>query len=372
MTSRTQQYCLRKALRQTFKLSLATTCLLFIAGCETAGYYSQAIKGHIQLYRGREPITRALEDQRLNPIERERLALVPKIMAFAKTQLHLPSKDQYDTLVFMNRQAVTWNVFAAPTDSLNPKTWCFPIVGCVSYRGYFAKADALNYAEKIGRQGWETYVGGAAAYSTLGWFEDPILSTFLKRDTPNFIGLLFHELAHQQLYIKDDTTFNESFAKTIEQAGVIAWYAKHPDEEALAHYLDQFERRTEFLTLAMSTKEALRSLYTQNLPTSQLQIEKQKILAQFRQHYTERVSTRWQGKKPYDGWMQGPLNNAQWNTLGTYYDLVPAFSNLLKHLNYDFEQFYATCKALGALEKSQRHQLLSKCHANSCSDITHL
>lgn len=359
-----------KRASQCLKLGLASASLLMLTGCETVGYYAQAVKGHLDLNRGRQPIERALADERLKPIERERLALVPDVLNFAGSHLHLPAEDQYETLVFMNRNAVTWNVFAAPADSLAPKTWCFPIIGCISYRGYFAKEDAQAYAKKISEQGWETYVGGASAYSTLGWFEDPILSTFLKRDTPDFIGLLFHELAHVQLYIKDDTTFNESFATAVEQAGVLAWYAENPSPEAMADYLNKFERRQDFLTLAMETKAALTALYAKKRPSAKTQTERKAILENFRTRYADHVSNQWQGKKPYGGWMQGPLNNAQWNTLGAYYDLVPAFTHLLTHLNNDFKQFYVVCEKLGKLPKAERYQLLAECDAESCAAAT--
>lgn len=348
--------------------------VLLITGCESLGYYSQAIRGHLALNRGRQPIEQALVDERLSAIERERLALVPEIMDFAKSTLGLPSEDQYETLIFMNRNAVTWNVFAAPTDTLIPMNWCFPIVGCISYRGYFAQTEAKAYAEKLSTAGWDTYVGGAAAYSTLGWFDDPLLSTFLQRETPEFIGLLFHELAHQQLYIKNDTTFNESFATTIEQAGVIAWYELNPNPSELAGYLARYEQRTSFIALAMSTKTQLKALYEshRSQPIAELDLvtEKNKILDKFREQYAQNVSTIWQGEKPYGGWMQGPLNNAQWNTLGAYYDLVPAFTHLLQHLQHDFQAFYDVCEALGKMSKAERYQHLNACKQNTCPIAT--
>lgn len=360
---------IKKSLRNCLLIALS---LLTLTGCESPGYYTQATLGHWQLYRGRQPVSQALTDDRLNPTERSRLALSPEVLAFAQTHLNLPSDGQYETLVFMQRNAVTYNVFAAPQDSLTPKTWCFPVAGCVSYRGYFTLEKAKAYAKKLSTKGWETYVGGAAAYSTLGWFEDPILSTFLKRETPEFIGLLFHELAHQQLYVKNDTTFNESFATAVEQAGVSAWYTTHPNDEELVNYLNRFERRTAFLQLAMTTKNQLKLLYDSTTSDENRIAKRKGILTQFRQQYENLVETQWQGQRPYGGWMKGPLNNAQWNTLSAYYDLVPAFTHLLNHLEGNFQQFYDICAKLGKKPKAERRTLLEQCSQAHCPIATDL
>jgi predicted aminopeptidase len=359
-------YQLNQRQNQTWRAICLGMCVLILSGCETLGYYSQAIVGHWQLNRDRQPLQQALTDERLSPTEQARLALIPQALGFAQHRLGLPTQDQYQSLVFMDRSAVTWNVFAAPPDSLTPKTWCFPIIGCISYRGYFSEEKAQRYASKLSSQGWETYIGGAAAYSTLGWFEDPVLNTFLKRQTPELIGLLFHELAHQQLYIRDDTTFNESFATTVEQAGVTAWYAVHPDPVELAGYQTRFALRSAFLSLALATKQQLEALYTRAPATSEFQQEKTAILANFRSAYEKQVTENWQGQRPYSGWMKGPLNNAQWSTLGAYYDLVPALTHLLNHLQQDFGRFYAVCEALGKLPKSERYHLLDHCTAQTC------
>ncbi|MEJ2669202.1 MAG: aminopeptidase [Gammaproteobacteria bacterium] len=329
-------------------------------------YYSQAIRGHISLYKHRIPLQEAFSDPRLNEQQRERLAQVPEIMAFAQQALELSTDHQYQTVVFLEHPIVTWNVFAAPTHSLEPKTWCYILLGCVSYRGYFTESAARAYAEQLTAQGWETYVGGASAYSTLGWFEDPILSPFLHRNTEDLAGLLFHELAHQQLYIAHDTTFNESFATAVELAGVTQWRQQQMDPPEDNRYTQRLRVRDEFLALAMHTRSALQHLYKQQSSAQDTQTERQKILADFRAGYEQRVTTHWAGQRPYNSWMKESLNNAQWNTLGAYYDLVPAFTALLHATGTDFSTFYALCKKLGKLPKAQRHEHLAQCTLEAC------
>ncbi len=352
-----------------FKLSSAWLRFIFtltiiycLSACEAITYYPHIIIGHLKLQQGKIPIEQALDKPELTQAQKNLLHLVPQIKTFASEKLLLPNKQHYDTIVFIDRPHVVWNVLAAPSLSLEPKTWCFPIAGCVSYRGYFQKVKAEKYAASLQKQGLDVYLSGAAAYSTLGWFEDPLINTFLKYQEADLIGLLFHELAHQKLYVKNDSTFNESFATAVQIAGVKLWFEALNQPKKAQQYLQAQQIRHEFIEIALSYKERLNDVYRSQQTDQAKALEKAKILEAFRQAYSHAVVTHWSNKKPFYGWMQGPLNNAQWNSLGTYYDLVKPLQAKLAEFNNDFEQFYHYCAGLADQEKAQRHHILRTIH----------
>lgn len=342
-----------------FTLALS---LLMLSGCDTLGYYRQAIAGQWQLWRQREDITRVLQQPALPDSTRRQLQLVLELRRFAATELKLPVRQLYASYVDLHREFVVWNVFAAPQFSLTLQHWCYPVAGCVSYRGYFAEADANAFATGLRQQGLDVYVGGVTAYSTLGWFDDPVLSSMLRRDDAQLAATLFHELGHQLLYVKDDTDFNESLATLIEQEGQRRWLQQHYDAAAqqavLAAITAARERQERFVALVRETTAELERLYSMQLSSDQLRSGKEAIQQQLRQRYAA-AKAQWGGNDGYDRWFAGPLNNAQLGTVTTYNRWVPALQRLLQQSDNDLPRFYAAVERLAAMDKPQRERELS-------------
>jgi len=229
-----------------FVLLLGVTAM---AGCESVAYLAQAVHGQGRLLLNGKPIIKILQQAKTPQPLRRQLTAVQSILDFAEQELALPSGGSYRNYVELNQSAVVYNVFATPALSLQPRQWCFPVVGCVLYRGYFAAADAREYASKLRQDGTDVFIGGAAAYSTLGWFDDPLLSTMLNRSTADLAALLFHELTHRRLYIKGQTQFNESLATLVEHEGLRRWLLAHQQISRLAQYQKLWQRKTAVLQL---------------------------------------------------------------------------------------------------------------------------
>jgi predicted aminopeptidase len=321
-------------------------------------YYAQAIDGQFELFRRSQPIPQLLADPALQAPLRLKLSEVLAIRQFATEQLHLPDNDSYTHYADLQRPYVVWSVFATPPFSLTPKTWCFPIVGCVSYRGYFAEADANALAESLTAEGYEVYVAGVAAYSTLGWFADPVLNTMLEWPLPRLAGLIFHELAHQQLYVANATAFNEAFAMAVEYEGVERWLAQRNDPEMTAHYNRLQGYRQDFIDLVLATRDQLEALYVQPLPIATMQAQKQAILQQLQADYQRLKTTQWDGFAGYDHWFNN-VNNAKLSAVVTYQAYVPAFQYLLAQHQGALPAFYQAVAALAALPPSEREQQLA-------------
>ncbi len=324
-----------------------------LAGCGTLAYYGQAVSGHLGLMAAREPIDAVLVDPDTPETVRERLAVALDARAFAVTALGLPDNDSYKQYVQLNRSAVVYNVFAAPGFSLQPKTWCFPVAGCVVYRGYFDREDAERTAARYAAEGFDTWVGGAAAYSTLGRFADPVLSTMLYHDDARLAGVLFHELAHQKLYVDDDSAFNEAFATTVEEAGVRRWLRRDGREAALAEWEARRERAAAFELLLARTRARLQAIYETESPPAEMRADKAAAFAQLEAEYAA-LKAGWDGWPGYDRWFEAPLNNARLIPSATYRGLVPAFRLLLHQADGELAGFYAACEALAAMPRESR------------------
>ncbi|MGD8594022.1 MAG: aminopeptidase [Gammaproteobacteria bacterium] len=322
------------------------------SGC-SIGYYSQSVSGHVSLMSSRVPIQDLLEDDKTPADLKEKLQLVLEIRQFASDALQLPDNDSYKSFVELDRKHVVWNVVAAPEFSMQLDKWCFLIVGCVNYRGYFSEQDAQSFADKLRAEGKDVYVPGVDAYSTLGWFDDPMLSTLIKRTEPRLAGLVFHELAHQLLYIKNDSAFNESFAKTVEIEGVHRWMQHRGTPKLSKLYEVQKQRDQQFVELVKSTSEKLKQLYAENLPEDSMRQKKAEIFQHMQQHYG-RLKANWQGYNGYDRWFSKDLNNAKLGTVGIYRDLVPAFQALLRQCNGDLQAFYDAAEQLSKKPKEER------------------
>ena len=331
---------------------------VLLSGCETFSYYYQAASGQLQLLRARQPVDKLLADEALDVELRQRLQLAQGIRRFASEQLALPDNNSYRYYADLRRSHVVWNVFAAEHYGVEPKRWCFPIAGCVAYRGYFSEQAAQRYANKLQQQGYDTYVGGVAAYSTLGWFDDPLLNTFINRDEVWLAALIFHELAHQQFYLPGDTAFNESFAQTLEQEGVKRWLASQSqsDAKALQNYLRQQQMQDEFVAMILALRDRLDQLYRQPMSDAAKQQGKEALFQQLRQQQYQAFRQRWAYYGGYDRWMR-ELNNAKLNTLASYHQWVPAFQCLLNQSG-QLESFYQRVAELGQLSTDLREQQL--------------
>lgn len=330
-----------------------------LAGCSNIGYYAQAIGGHIQLMRATQPISDVLQDPASDPALAKKLAEVQAMREFASRELGLPDNNSYRSYADVGRPYVVWNVFATPEFSLEPKRWCVPVAGCVNYRGYYDREDAERLAAELREEGYDTFVGGVAAYSTLGYFDDPVLNTFLRLGTLEVARTVFHELAHQLIYVRDDSTFNESFATTVEKAGMRRWLARHGTPEQRAAFELQQQRKAAFTGLIRDGREKAVALYASNGFAERKRDAKAELFGALRQDYT-RLKAGWGGYSGYDRFFGEGLNNAKLASLALYSELVPAFDRLLKIENHDLPRFYQRVATLAALDKEARRRALTE------------
>jgi predicted aminopeptidase len=346
------------ALKLRFVLPVvAAAVVLAASGCSTLSYYSQAVGGHLDLMRRSEPVAAALANDATPAELRKRLERAIAIREFASRELALPDNASYRRYADLERPYVVWNVFAAPELALKPRESCFPVAGCVTYRGYYAREAAEAEAASLRAQGFDVFVGGVPAYSTLGWLPDPLLNTFIGYPTAELARLLFHELAHQVVYVQDDTTFNESFAVAVEEEGVSRWLAAHGTaEERERHERSQAMRR-DFLALIGRYRVLLGELYVQDLPADEKRAGKLRLFAEMRADY-EAQKRAWGGFAGYDRFFAEP-NNALLVSIATYSDLVPAFRALLAEEGGDMPRFYAAVKDLSRRDKAERKAQLA-------------
>lgn len=329
-----------------------------LSGCSAAPYYWQAARGQLELWQKSRPIEEWLADPNADSNLKVRLKQVQEIRAFASDDLGLPDNGSYRTFADLGRPFVVWNVFAAPELSLQPKEWCFPVAGCVTYRGYFAEADARAFAGGLESDGYDAYVGGVPAYSTLGWFDDPVPSTIIRYPDTEVARLIFHELAHQVVYVKDDTTFNESFATAVEQEGVKRWVEAHGSPDKLAQFERAQARKRQFVALVLEYRGKLAAIYASSASDDEKRTRKAETIEAMRTAYAQ-LKRSWGMPSGYDAWFAGPLNNAQIVSVASYTEQVPAFRALLAQEQGDLKRFYVAVKALAKLPKAERDAKLA-------------
>ena len=348
------------AVSRALKAAATTVLALAVAsvtGCSTVGYYFQAVKGQMEITRKAQPIDKILADPATDAQLRAKLRQVLEIRDYASRELGLPDNGSYRRYADLKRRFVVWNVFAAPEFSLVPHEWCFPFAGCVGYKGYFDQGAAERLATELRGQHFDVYVGPVPAYSTLGWFDDPVLNTVIRYPDVEIARLIFHELAHQLLYVKGDSTFNESFAVTVEEEGARRWLAAQGSDEQRQEFERADRSRAEFDALVERYRKRLEALYSRPLPADTLRVEKQKIFQDMRADYLRAKAERgvFEG---YDLWFEQPLNNAQLASVAIYSQLVPAFQRLLQGNEGDLPRFYAAVKALAKLPEAERRAKL--------------
>ena len=341
-------------------LAIGTVCVT--SGCSTVGYYAHSVSGHLDLLRSAKPVPDWLGDDAATPALKERLALTQRMRDFAVRELQLPDNASYRRYADLHRNAAVWNVVAAPELSLTLKTWCFPFVGCVGYRGYFDRARADAFAEELRAQKLEVSVYGVPAYSTLGalpgdFFADPLLSTFINFPEGELARLIFHELAHQVAYAKGDTEFNESFATAVERIGGKRWLEERATPEARHEYEVFDGRRQDFRTITQKYREKLDAVYQSAASDDEKRQQKAAVMAELRTDYAAMKAQRWGGYSGYDGWFSR-ANNASFGVLAAYNELVPDFERLFEKEGRDFPRFYAEVKRLTTLSKSERRAAL--------------
>lgn len=334
---------------------LCVLVCMFCTGCETLAYYNQAFKGQVELLSNQRPLGEVIKDDNSPEQLKKQLSLIQDILAFAEQQLGLPVGGNFSHYVDTQRPYVVWNVFAADELSFKPKQWCYPIVGCASYRGYFKQGQAEAYADLLRAEGKDVYVGGIAAYSTLGWLDDPVLNTFVERNAMQLPALIFHELAHRILYVKGDTEFNESFASAVERIALERWLKHQNKPEAFSLYLKQKQRYDDFVEFVLFWKAQLEALYATDLSEEKKRQGKAELFKAMRSDY-EQFKFNQQHYQGYDAWMSGLLNNAKLNTLATYQARVPAFLALYQQENSDFKKFIDACVELSRLKSTKRKQ----------------
>ena len=341
---------------------IAAAAVCMGSGCSTIGYYGQAVGGHLSLMQRTQPVAALLADEATPAPLRERLALSQQMRDFAIRELKLPDNRSYRSFADLQRPSAVWNVVATPELSLTLKTWCFPLVGCVGYRGYYTREAADALAAELASTGLEVNVYGVPAYSTLGFTNwiggDPLLSTFINWPDAELARLIFHELAHQIAYADDDTMFNESFAVAVERIGGARWMAQHASAAARAEFATLDARRRDFRALTLRHRQRLRELYESALPDDDKRAAKLRLAAELRIDHEALKTTRWAGFNGYDAFI-ARANNASFAVQAAYDELVPDFERLFDHSGRDFERFYAEVRVLSKLPKDERRRRLA-------------
>lgn len=338
------------------RLLSAALLPVLLAGCSSLGYYAQLADGQWQLLRARRPVAEVLADPHQPTALRQRLAQSQTARAFASARLGLPDNRSYRLYADLGRRYAVWNLFATAEFSLQPLSHCFPIAGCVAYRGYFDEQRARGAAALLRQRGMDTEVAGVEAYSTLGWFDDPLLPGMLAWNEAQVAALIFHELAHQRLYLPGDTAFNESFARFVEEEGLRQWRAARglpPPAEHLAR------QREQFVALVLAARQRLERLYAQPLPPEQMRTAKQAEFQRLRHDYAALRDGPWRGDRRFDAWFARPLNNARLLPFGLYEQWVPAFAALFAEAGGDWPRFYARAAGLARLAPEARRRALA-------------
>lgn len=328
-----------------------------LAGC-SAGYYLQAAAGQMAVLRARVPLEQVLADPDTPAATRRELLVADDALLFSRLELHLPASRSYHSFVDLHRPAVVWNVFAAPEFSLEPRHWCYPVAGCATYRGWFSEQKARQFAAKLARRGDDVFVGGVAAYSTLGWFADPILSTMLDGSDVDLAGVLFHELAHEKIFLPGDTSFNEGFATFVQIEGTERWLGARGRTADLCRFRLRLAREAQVRQILANLRADLATIYAapEMAETARRQARNE-VYDAARNRYAQ-LRRQWPGSPWFDGWFDAGLNNAKLVALASYADQVPAFRALLAREHGDLQAFYGAVRRLAGMDAATRTERL--------------
>jgi predicted aminopeptidase len=341
-----------------FRRGVPMLAILLLSGCSSLSYYTQLASGQLALLRARESVSDVIADPQRDPKLRDRLLKSQQAREFASQHLHLPDNQSYRLFADIRRPYVVWNVFATGEFSLDPVTHCFPIAGCVAYRGYYDQNAARGEAALQKLDGKDVYVSGVEAYSTLGWFNDPIISSMMNWGDERLATLIFHELAHQRFYVKDDSEFNESYATFVEEEGTRQWRAARglPPETASS----ETQRRDQLTQLVLITRDRLKALYAEPLGADVMRQRKAEEFERLRGEYRQMRDSQWGGDKRFDAWVYAPMNNARLLPIGLYDQWVPSFEALFKQVDGDWPAFHAAVEKIGGLPKDERKAALER------------
>jgi len=331
--------------------------LLLLGGCADFGYYWHSARGHLAVMNQRVDIDDLLADQATTEQLRERLVLVQEIRHFSVARLALPENDSYRSFVELDRPYLIQNLFAAPEFSTSLQRWCYPIIGCASYRGYYDEDRLLAYVDELKSSGLEVHIGKVSAYSTLGWFDDPVLSSFINWPDHRLAGLLFHELTHQQIYIDDDTTFNESLASAVQLIGTELWLQARGQQDELDKLTRWSLYRAEVIELIESTRARLAEIYDTDRSDADKRKQKAAVFADARDTHQD-IASKHGVTGGFSAWFAGELNNAKLGSVAAYNSQMPAFTNMLRAHGLNFAAFYEYVDAVGALDKTERDSCL--------------
>ena len=339
---------------------LLVLSVLALVSCRTVSFYTQAALGQWEIASKARPIESLLKARGTDEKVRARLVTVQELRTFAAEHLHLPAASQYDCYCDLGRKYAVWVVYAAPELSVKPKTWWYPMLGSLAYRGYFSQAAADKEAASLSKAGYDVFTGGVEAYSTLGWFKDPILNTFLRRSDEDLAELLFHELTHQRLYIPGDTEFNEAFATAVGHEGARRWLKAKGKTTGLRDFEADLLVEQAFIKLVLQTRERLEKIYgdTQT-PPEEMRRRKQAEFDRLKKE-AEALKQRFGGGIFVDRWFAKPVNNARLNTLSTYFDLLPGFEAMLGEEHGNLERFFTRVESMKSMTRAERRDALNK------------
>ena len=344
----------------------ALAAALLLSACADIGYLSRSVGGHLHLLQAAKPIQTWVDDDSQPDLLRQRLRLAQRMREFAVSELRLPVRNSYRAYADIARPFAVWNVVAAPELSLTLKTWCYPVMGCAAYRGYFEHAEAEAFAQSLQAPGMEVAVYGVPAYSTLGWTEwlggDPLLSSFIHYPEGQLARMIFHEMAHQVVYVSDDTVFNESFATAVERIGARLWLQARASPATQEEFAATERRRADFLRLVQHYRERLDALFLSERGVHDKRRGKAELMAALRADYAQIKASDWGGFSGYDGWM-ARVNNATLGVLAAYNELTPQFEALFEREGRDFERFYAAVRRLARLSRDERRAVLAQHYA---------
>jgi predicted aminopeptidase len=342
---------LRRAVARAIAVVALALAFVLLEGC----YYMQAIRGHTDLMNRRRPVPEVLGDESSSASLKSRLALVQTARDFATDELLLPDNDSYRSYADLEREYVVWNVFAAPEFSLEAKTWCYPVAGCVAYRGYFDEDDARKLAARLREDGFDVHVGGVAAYSTLGRFSDPLLNTMMRWSDVDLVATMFHELAHQKLYIRGDSAFNESFATAVADIGLERWLRDTDEIDRLGTYESRKALRRSMFALVRQTRSKLADLYNSDLSEDEMRQRKKTLLDALSAEAQRLVDEEGDGA---GNWLAAPLNNARLVSSNLYEGRVNAFRAIFEECSQDLACFYERAAAISKLDEAERNAVL--------------
>ena len=332
---------------------------IWLSACSNLPYYAQAVNGHFEVLHRSQPISTIIANPDTDQKLKHSLTKVVQLREFASRELKLPDNLSYTSYADLERPYVVWNVFASPELSLKSKTWCFVQAGCVNYRGFFSQAKAESYAEELRNEGYDVYVGGVRAYSTLGWFSDPVLNTFISYSEMNLARLIFHELAHQVVYVPGDSIFNESFASAVEHEGVKRWFESNGTASEQGALSARQQREKVFTDLVLRHRKRLQELFNTDLSDAEKRTRKARIFEELRDEFM-RLKAEKTEFSSYDQWFAQKLNNALLATVSIYTQLLPAFQAILMQHDNDMERFFEVVMKMSKLPKNERNVLLQK------------